>query len=166
MPIATRALTKLANREDLGPGHKRWRVDGENLRGRPWKHGSFGGTLAEAEVIRDAITAESLGMAETDLAELLEFVQLGDPNTVAAFDYTDRDIVQADGEEHIFKWFAEAEGAEAITVAWWLESINTGTFNSIRNRIVYTGTQGADITSRFTFMGLAEPWYDLTVEAP
>ncbi len=164
MPIASRTLQILANRPDIGAGFKRWRVDGTNSRGRPWKHGSFGGTLAEAEIIRDGLTAESLGLAETDKAELLAWVQA--QNTVADFDFTGLDITEAQGEEHIFQWFAEAEGSEAITVAWWMDDINTGQFNGIRDRIGYSGEQGADITSRFTFMVSVEPWYDLTIEAP
>ena len=96
--------------------------------------------------------------------ELLAWVQAR--NTVAAFDYTDRDIVQADGEEHVFQWFAGSPGTEAITVAWWMDDINTGKFNAIRDRIGYSGEAGANITSRFTFMVSVEPWYDAIEEAP
>ena len=161
MPIVSSTLTLLANREDIGPGVKRWRVDGVDALGRIWVHGPFNGTQAEAEVIRDAVVWD---LAEVDKAELLTWVQAR--NTVAAFDYTDRDIVQDDGEEHVFQWFAESPGAEAITVAWWMDDINTGTFKAIRDRIGYSAAQGSDITSRFTFMISVEPWYDLTVEAP
>ncbi len=161
MAIVSRALTLLANREDIGPGVKRWRVDGVDVLGRIWVHGPFSGTQAEAEVIRDAVVWD---LAEQDKAEVLAWVQ--ERNTVAAFDYTDRDIVEADGEEHVFQWFAENLGAEAITVAWWMDGINTGKFNSIRDRIGYTGDQGATITIRFSDMVVVEPTYDLTIEAP
>ena len=139
-------------------------MDGTDSRGRPWKIAGFKVTEAEAEVIRDAITAESLGLAETDKQELLEWVQA--QNTVASFHFTGADITEDEGEEHIFQWFAESEGSDAITVAWWMDDINAGKFNAIRDRIGYSGAQGADITSRFTFMVSVNPWYDLTVEAP
>ena len=161
MPIVSRTITLLANREDIGPGTKRWRVDGVDARGRIWVHGPFNGTQTEAEVIRDAVVWD---LAEVDKGELLEWVQAR--NTVAALDYTDRDIVQADGEEHVFQWFSESLGAEAITVAWWLDDINTGTFNKILARVGFTGDQGDTITSRFSSMVTVEPWYDLIVEAP
>jgi hypothetical protein len=159
MPIVSKALTKLANREDFGPGVKRWRVNGLDARGRIYVHGPFNGTQAEADVVRDSVVWE---LTEADKAELLAWVQAR--NTVASFDYTDRDITEADGEEYIFQWFAEAQGDDAMTVAWWMDSINTGKFNSIRDRIGYTGQQGADITSRFTFMVSVEPWYQFTTE--
>ncbi len=54
MPIVSRTLTMLANREDIGPGIKRWRVDAIDALGGVWVHGPFSGTRAEAEVIRDA----------------------------------------------------------------------------------------------------------------
>ncbi len=161
MPIRFRTLTMLANREDIGPGIKRWRVDGVDALDRIWVHGPFSGTQAEAEVIRDGVVWD---LAELDKAELLAWVQAR--NTVADFDYTDRDIVQADGEEHVFQWFAESPGVDAITVAWWMDEINTGRFKAIRDRIGYTAAQGSAITSRFTFMVSVEPWYDLIVEAP
>ncbi len=161
MAIVSRTLALLANREDIGPGIKRWRVDGVDALGRIWVHGPFSGTQAEAEVIRDAVVWD---LAEVDKTELLAWVQAR--NTVAVFDYTDRDITQADGEEHVFKWFTESPGAEAITVAWWMDDINTGKFNNILARVGFTGDQGDTITSRFSSMVTVEPFYDLIVEAP
>jgi len=161
MPIVSRTLTKLANREDLVPGWKRWRVDGVDAKGRNYVHGPFGGTQADADAVLASVIWELTG---ADNADLLQWVQAR--NTVDSFDYTDRDITQADGEEYIYQWFAEAAGDDAMTVAWWMDDINTGKFNAIRDRIGYTGDQGADITSRFTFMVAVEPWYQFTVEAP
>ncbi len=161
MPILSRTLTKLANREDIGAGIKRWRVEGLDSRGRGWIYGSFLAIEADAEVIRSTVVWK---LATADLDELLLWVQAR--NTVASFDYTNRDITEDEGEEFIFTWFAESPGNDAITVAWWMDDINTGTFNKIRDRIGYTGNQGADITSRFTFMVAVEPWYEFTVEAP
>ncbi len=158
MPITSRTLTELASREDIAPGFKRWRVDAVDAKGRRWVHGPFGGTLAEAEPIRDAVAFD---LADLDKRELLEWVQAR--NTVADFDYTDRDIAEAQGEEHVFQWFMESPGAEAITVAWWLDSINTGRFNAITTRMNIVEHR-ANITSRFTFMISVEPWYDFTIK--
>ena len=158
MPTISRKITLLANREDIGPGVKRWRVDGVDALGRGWVHGPFNGTQAEAEVIRDAVVWD---LAEVDKVELLTWVQEG--NTVAAFDYTDRDITEEEGEEHIFKWFLESLGADAITVSWWLDDINTGKFNAITTRMNIVEHR-SDVTSRFTFMVSVEPWYDLTIK--
>ena len=161
MPIVSKTLTKLANREDIQPGWKKWRIEGIDALGRKWTHGSFGGTQAYAEA---ELTKPLWNLAAEDFAALLQWVQ--NLNAVADFDYNNRDITQADGEEYIFQWFAEAEGADAISVAWWMDDINTGKFNSIRDRIGYTGAQGSDITSRFTFMVSVEPWYNRKVRAP
>ncbi len=57
MPIV-RTLTFLANREDINPGVKTWRVDGMDALGRRWVHGPFSVTQAEAEVIRDTVVWE------------------------------------------------------------------------------------------------------------
>ena len=159
MPIISRTLTRLANRPDRGLGIKSWRIDAVDAVGRRWKHGSFLGTRAEGEAVRDTVVVD---LAELDRRELLEWVQAR--NTVAAFDYTDSDITEEDGEDHVFKWFMESLGAEAITVAWWLDSLNTGAFNVITTRMNIVEHRSA-ITSRFTFMVSVEPWYDLTIEA-
>lgn len=158
MPIVSRVLKELATRSDLGPGVKTWRVDGEDARGRRWVKGPFKVTRAEAEAIRDAT---SWDLAEADKRELLKWVQAG--NTVASFDITNRDITEEQGEEHIFRWFMESLGADAITVSWWLDDINTGKFNAITTRMNIVEHR-SNITSRFTFMVSVEPWYDFTIE--
>ncbi len=99
-----------------------------------------------------------------DFRELLVWVQ--ELNPVSTFDLTGRDITEDDGEEFIMKWFGESDGGDAITVAWWLDDINTGKFNSIRDRVGYTGVEGSTITQRFTFLLSAEPWWDVIVKAP
>ncbi len=161
MPITSTSLVKLANREDVGAGIKRWRVDGLDARGRRWVRGPFFAIEAEAEAIRSTVV---WNLSEADFAELLVWVQ--SRQSVADFDFTNRDINEDEGEEFIFQTFAESPGDEAIKLAWWMDDINTGKFNQIRDRLGYTGTQGADITSRFTFMVSVEPWYDFIVEAP
>jgi hypothetical protein len=77
MPIVSRVLTKLANREDLGAGVKRWRVDGVDSRGKRWTHGPFTAVEgAPAEAIRDAAwTTEQL--EDDDEQEGMAFVEAG-----------------------------------------------------------------------------------------
>ena len=103
-------------------------------------------------------------LRDADFRDLRVWVQ--GLNPVSTFDLTGRDITEGEGEEFIMKWFAESPGDDAITVAWWLDSINTGAFNAIRNRVGFTGDEGSTITQRFTFLLAAEPWWDVTVKAP
>lgn len=163
MPITSRTLTLLANREDIGPGVKSWRVDAVDTRGRPWVHGPFKVTQAEAEVIRDAVTFD---LAELDKRELLEFVQLGPPNTVAAFDYTDHDITEEDGEEHIYLTFAANTREIALPLSWWLNTLKTGARNNIAGRVGFSGTQSGRIDQRYTPMVMVLPWLDAMEEVP
>jgi hypothetical protein len=88
MPIISRTLTKLANRDDIGPGIKRWRVDGVDGRGAGWVHGPFFGTQAEAEVIRDAAwSTEQLEDHDEQLGH--EFILAGGaPESFAREDLT------------------------------------------------------------------------------
>ena len=157
MPISSLNLQELATREDRGPGIKSWRIDGVDALGRPWGHGSFFGTRAEAEVVRDAVV---FGLAELDKSELLDWVRAR--NTVASFDYANRDITEEDVEDHIFKWFMESPGAEAITVACWLNSINTGAFNSITTSMEIVEHR-SHITSRFNCIVSVEPGNELPI---
>jgi len=86
MPIVSRTLTKLANRDDIAPGLKRWRVDGVDGKGRQWVHGPFLGTQVNAEAIRDsAWTQQQLEQADED--EGLQFIENGgDPESFARED--------------------------------------------------------------------------------
>ncbi len=104
----------------------------------------------------------TLQLRDRDFNDLLVWVQ--ERNTVATFDLTDRDITEDEGEEFIMVWFAGHGGNKAITVAWWLDSLNTGQFNTIRDRVPFTGVQGSTITSKFTFLLAAEPWWNVIVE--
>ena len=161
MPIGPRTLTLLANRPDLGAGIKSWRVNARDARGRVWVDGPFKATLAEAEVKRDAVV---FNLPEVDLRELLEFVQLGDPNTVAAFDLTDRDITEDEGEDHIYTEFAVNDRDIALTLAWWLDTLNTGQRNTIGGRAGFDGTKRGRIDQRFNAMVVVDPFLDATEE--
>ncbi len=163
MPITSRTLTPLAFREDLGPGVKTWRVEAVDARGRPWKKGPFKVTQVEAEIIRDAAVWD---LIRRDKAELLKFVQLGTPNTVAAFDYTGSDITEEDGEDHIYLTFAINDREIALDLAWWLNTKNTGELNTIAGRVGFTGDERGRIHQRFPPMIVVNPWLDSVEEAP
>ncbi len=159
MPILTRSLDYARRQRD---GRFRCRVSGLDAVGRNWVHGPFwADSLVDAEGIRDGVVWD---LASEDNADLLVWVQVLNP--VSTFDLTGRDITEDQGEEFIMRWFAEKPGEEAITVSWWLDGINTGTFNSIRDRLGLTGAQGSTITQRFTFLLAAEPWWDVVVKVP
>lgn len=163
MPIISRTLTKLANREDLGVGIKRWRAEGVDGRGRAWAHGPFSAIQAEAEIIRDsAWSTEQL--AEVDLKEVIVWVE--GKNTVASFDFTNRDITEQQAEDHVAAEFAQREGDEAIRLAWWIESLNPPSWSAIGNRIGWTGQEQSDIQDRAISLTAAEPLYDATFEVP
>ena len=88
MPIVSRTLVLLANRDDIEPGHKRWRVNGVDSAGRRWKHGSFGGTLVEAEIIRDTCWPQEQ-VDDVDEADgFSHILKGGDPETYARSDLT------------------------------------------------------------------------------
>ena len=163
MPIESRTLQLLANREQDGPGIKRWRVDAVDALGRIWVQGPFNGTQVEAEARRDAAV---FNLAGKDKKELLQFVLLGTPNTVSAFDYTDRDITELDGEDHIYLTFATEDRVIALDLAWWLDTLNTGQRNTIAGRIGFTGDQRGRVDQRFPPMVVVNPFLDAIEEAP
>ena len=163
MPIVSRTLTLLANREDLGPGIKTWRIDGVDAIGERWVYGSFNATTAEAEVLRDTVVWDLVGR---DRANVLEFVQQGAPNTVAAFNYTNRDIVLADGQDIVYWTFATSEQDTALKLAWWLDTLTTGTRNTIGGRVGADGAMRGRIDQRYPPMVLVLPWLDATENLP
>ena len=76
MPIVSRILTILANREDIGPSVKRWRIDGVDGRGANWVHGPFTANQTDAEAIRDSAWPQvQLNTHEENLAG--EFIERG-----------------------------------------------------------------------------------------
>ena len=88
MPIISRTLTKLANRDDIKPGFKKWRVDGVDGRGARWTLGPFGGTQVEAEVIRDSAWSQDQ-LDDQDERSGVEFIlDGGAPESFAREDLT------------------------------------------------------------------------------
>jgi hypothetical protein len=163
MPILSKNLTKLANREDLGAGFKKWRIDGKDARGRRYTHGPFGGTQIEAEAVRDSIDWAD-ARREEDYKDALHWVQ--DGNLLDTFDLSNRDITLEQAEESVFAWFASKPGNEAMTVVWWMEQFNTGDFNAIRNRIGYSGDALSEIPLRVSALFNAIGHYDNTFKRP
>jgi hypothetical protein len=157
MPIISRTLTKLADREDLGVGIKTWRIDGLDAIGERWVYGPFNATQAEAEVLRDTVVWD---LAGRDRNAVLEFVQQGAPNTVAAFDYTNRDIVEDDGEDFVYLTFATSGRDMALRLAWWLDTLTTGARNTIGGRVGADGAARGRIDQRYPPMVLVLPWLD------
>lgn len=157
MPITSRSLDYARLQSD---GRFRCRVSGVDAIGRDWIHGSFwADSVVAAETIRDGVV---WNLAEVDLSDLLTWVQ--DRNTVASFDLTNRDITENQGEEFIITWFATHLGGEAITLAWWIESLNPPSYTAIANRIGYTTQQRSDVQDRAIDLLAAEPRFDLVVE--
>ena len=164
MPIVSRTLIKLSDLENTTPGLQRWwRIEGVDRKGRRWRHGPFFETQAKADAERDTAWPLEL-LRDKDKQDLLKWVQKR--NKVANFDYADRDISQAQGEDFVFRWFAGNPGGEAITVAWWLDSLASAKVNSIRGRLGYSARQATDIIARSNVMTQAEPSFDRTERKP
>ena len=89
MPISSRTLTKLADRDDIEPGMKRWMVNGVDGRGAHWIFGPFFAVEgAAAEARRDAAWPQQQ-LDNHDEAEGVKFVEAGGaPESFAREDLT------------------------------------------------------------------------------
>ncbi len=103
-------------------------------------------------------------LQSADFADLLIWVQAR--NTVASFDLTGRDITEEQGEEFIAGTFAKSPGADAIHLAWWIESLNPPSWTAIRTRIGWTNQEGSDVQDRAISLTAAEPLFDTTIGVP
>lgn len=157
MSITSRSLDYARQQRD---GRFRCRVSGIDTKGRNWIHGPFwADTLVAAETIRDGVVWD---VENADFGDLLTWVQ--NRNIVADFDLTDRDITENQGEEFIVTWFATHLGDEAITVSWWIESLNPSSYTAIVNRIGYTMQQRSDVQDRAISLLAVEPRFNLLVD--
>lgn len=159
MPIVSRTLIKLANREDLGPGIKRWRIDGVDTLGRAWVHGPFSGTQAEGEALRDSVIWDTEDM---DRNNVIHWVRAG--NTPDTFDLTGRDINFLRAENYVFSFFAQRKGDEVMNLAWWVDGLTNPKFNQIANRLNFTSAQKNRIKSRAANLAAAASVFDDEVE--
>lgn len=115
MPIVSRVLTKLANRADIGPGIKRWRVDGLDGRGQPWVHGPFFGTQAEGEIVRDAVFTTAQLEDEDERHGIIWCEQGNDPNA-----FPREDLTLADWRGRVARrwWKTRIEGSSPNDLAY------------------------------------------------
>lgn len=103
-------------------------------------------------------------LKDTDFAELLDWVQ--GKNSSGLFDFTDMDLTLLEGEERLLVWFASHEGADAITLAWWVEDMNPPTYTAIRDRVGYDVATGSRIQDRAIAMLAAESSFDAIEGTP
>ncbi len=118
---------------------------------------------ATAQAVSDAFdwTAQLL---DADFEDLLVWTQA--KNAPGAFDFTNRDLTLLEGEEQLLVWFASHEGAEAITIAWWIEAMSPPTFNAIRDRVGYDTATGSRIEDRAIALFAVEPSFDVIEGTP
>ena len=156
MPITSRSLDYAREQRD---GRFRCRVSGVDTAGRNWASNPFwADSAAEAEDVRDNFVYNIEGR---DSAEVLLWVQ--GRNDVANFNFTGLDLTEDQAEEHIVTWFATRDGDEAITVAWWIESLSPPSYTAIADRIGYTTEQRTIVQDRAIALLDAESLYNTKV---
>ncbi len=131
-------------------------------RGREWRRSrSRFANEAAAQAASDAFdwTAQLQG---TDFQDLLVWVQ--DKNASDDFDFINRDLTLLEGEKRLLIWFASHEGAEAITIAWWIEDMGPPVYKAIRIRAGYDSATGSRIQDRAIDLFVADPSFDATEE--
>jgi len=132
--------------------------------GREWrKSRSRFGSEAEAQTASDAFDWTGQ-LEDADFNDLLVWVQA--KNAPGSFDFANRDLTLLEGEERLLVWFATHGGAEAITLAWWIESLSPPEFIAIRNRVGYDGPTGTRIQDRAIDLVVVEPSFDAVEETP
>ena len=103
-------------------------------------------------------------LKDKDFQDLLVWVQA--KNDPGAFDFTDMDLTLLEGEERLLVWFASHEGADAITLAWWIEDMAPPAYTAIRDRVGYDTATGSRIQDRANAMLAAEASFDAVEETP
>ena len=135
-------------------------------------------TAAKGHVIVHQYLAQSEAQANTDMAardvttllrdadfrDLLAWTQAPAKNDPDAFDLTDRDITLIEGEDFLYKHFAESNGEDAILLAWWLKAMNPPTINVLRDRAGLNVTDGNRVQDRAVSLDDAEATFDDLVE--
>ncbi len=99
-----------------------------------------------------------------DFTDLLIFVQAPAKNDPSGFVLTGRDITLIEGEDFLFKYFAESGGSRAITLAWWIKGMTPPTFNTIRDRLGLDVTDGDRVQDRAVAMDDAEATFNDIVD--
>lgn len=133
-------------------------------KGREWRRSRA--RFANEAVAQAAVDAHdwTLQLQNADFADLLIWAQAPAKNDPDNFDLTDRDITLIEGENFLYKHFAEGEGGEAILLAWWLKGMNPPTINAIRDRAGLSVTDGDRVKDRAVALDDAEAAFDDIVE--
>lgn len=133
-----------------------------DAKARPFRRSHSRFADEPAAVIASDAFDWTLQLKDADFTELLAWVQ--GKNSSGSFDSTNRDLVLLEGEERLLVWFAESFGSDAITVAWWIESLNPPQFGAIRDRAGYDAAAGTRIQDRAIDLAACEGRFD-AVEA-
>ncbi len=103
-------------------------------------------------------------LKNVDFADLLVWTQSPLKNNPDAFDLTDRDITLIEGEDFLYKHFAESNGDQAILLAWWLKGLTPPEINAIRDRAGLDVTDGDRVQDRAVSLDDAEGTFDDIVD--
>ncbi len=99
--------------------------------------------VSEAQAITDmnarVVTKQ---LKNSDLPDFLLHVRAPAKNLPSTFNFTDRDITLEDGEDFLYKRFAESTGGNAIGLAWWIKGLTPPDFNTIRDRALHDVDEG------------------------
>ena len=157
MPIVTRTLESV---QPSAAGTVLASFLAVDDRGREWRRGRSRFASEVAAVAASDVFDWTPQLQAFEFAELLVWVQA--KNTPDSFTFTNTTLL--DGEEYLLIWFAGQLGEEAITIAWWLESLNPPTYNAIRIRTGFDAAAGSRIQDRAIDLLAAEPRFDLVEE--
>ncbi len=160
MPIITRTLESI--QQTTGGIFAAWLCI--DAKGREWRRSRARFADETAALAAANAFDWTLQLKDRDFQDLLAWVQA--KNDSDAFDFTDMDLTLLEGEERLLVYFASNEGAEAITLAWWIEAMNPPTFNAIRDRVGYDNATGSRIQDRAIAMVAAEASFDVVEETP
>ena len=104
-------------------------------------------------------------LKDMDFQDLLIWTQAPAKNDPSAFDFgPTRDLTLLEGEDRLFKHFAESAGEVAILLAWWIKGMNPPTFNTIRDRLGLNVTDGDRVKDRAVALDDGEATFNDLVE--
>ncbi len=132
--------------------------------GRVWKRGRRR-VVSEAQAIIEMDAYDwTPQLKAADFADLLVWTQAPVKNDPGTFDLTGRDITLLEGEDFLYKHFAESVGEVAVLLAWWLKAMNPPTINAIRDRAGLSVVDGDRVQDRAIALDDAEATFNDTVE--
>ena len=103
-------------------------------------------------------------LKDVDFEDLLIWTQAPAKNDPNAFDLTNRDITLVEGEDRLYKEFAESGGDQAILLAWWIKGMTPPEINVIRDRAGLSVTDGDRVKDRAVALDDAEATFNDIVE--